>query len=357
MGWAPTDEATCGAFWDKTARALREMDRQGPPVEGGSDSDKSARQHDVEVAEAIIAEVARQHCRGSGGADSGRTTKPKCPRSLTTLERAASRPNTDATQRREWRRQARQECRRWQADLAIWRLNHRDNHRPSGAMARMPDAGGKPTANPDRWRSTLQAHCSDKYRALDTQGPSGEALGGEGQQRELLQRVDEEVKNRRGPGLVWTWEITTGARAFLSRQKSTGKGKLSSEVLQALSAEALWSSRDAEAAFRDGAWLPISWTRIRLYILPKVRRPESWGEFRGICLLNVLSKMYTCGVMLMVKRWAEQNLGVEWIEPMEPMLFGFEPNSRCEDMVMCVQSAVRAAQEWAPRKPIVVINS
>lgn len=44
---------------------------------------------------------------------------------------------------------------------------------------------------------------------------------------------------------------------------------------------------------------PMSWAHIRLYLLPKVRRPESWGENHGIFLLNVF----------MVKKWAEENLG------------------------------------------------
>lgn len=64
--------------------------------------------------------------------------------------------------------------------------------------------------------------------------------------------------------------------------------------------------------------------------------------------------MYMSGAMLMVKKWAEDHLGSEWSES---LLFGFEPHNRCEDLVGCVQSAVQAAQEWAPRKPIVIINS
>lgn len=87
-----------------------------------------------------------------------------------------------------------QERRKWQTDLAVWRLDHRDNHRPGGVMTRMPGVQGRPTANPDLWGSALQAHCSEKYGVQD----------GEEQQRELLQQLDDEVADRPSPSLVRT---------------------------------------------------------------------------------------------------------------------------------------------------------
>lgn len=273
------------------------------------------------TAEVIIAEAARKHGQGASAANSGGCIKPTCPSSLNLLERAL-------------RRQAGRERRRWRADLAIWRLNHPDDN-ARRTMTTMPDSQGRPTTIPDQWSKALQAQCATKYGTHEEIGDDGDddRRTADRRQHDLLRRLDDEVTDRPSPELVWTWEITTRARASLNRQKSTGKGALSAEVLQALSDEGLWAVREMlKLHFETAHDGPMSWTHIRLYLLPKVRRPESWGDFRGICLLKVLSKTYMSGAMLMVKKWAEDDPVSEWNES---LLFGFESHSRCEDLVGC----------------------
>lgn len=78
---------------------------------------------------------------------------------------------------------------------------------------------------------------------------------------------------------------------------------------------------------------PLSWSHIRLFLLPKINKPETWEHFRGICLLHVMSKLYMAGVMLLTRSWAEQHLDSSWTSG---LLFGFEADCRCEDLLMCL---------------------
>lgn len=225
--------------------------------------------------------------------------------------------------------------------MAIWQLRRRETCKASGLLTRMPDDPGGQTATPALRRRALHAHCSNKHSVIDLETTTGEALSGVAQQRLRLQRLDDEVARQPCADIERTWETTVRARAALACQKCTGTGEAPAEALQALSSEALWTLHEMlKLRFEAANDNPVSWTLIRLHLLPRVRRPAEWDEFCGIRLLKLLSKMYMAGVM--------------W-----PLLFGFEPETRCDDMVMCVcvPMAVQAAQEWSPRRPAVVVNT
>lgn len=72
---------------------------------------------------------------------------------------------------------------------------------------------------------------------------------------------------------------------------------------------------------------PTDWRWVKLMLLPKQIAPKQWGQYRGICLLNVLSKMCMGGAVEIARRWSQEVLGPRWHEP---LLFGFERGFQCE---------------------------
>lgn len=177
--------------------------------------------------------------------------------------------------------------------------------------------------------------------------------GEEDRHRLLLHPLNDKVREEQVSATaqvtqpVWSWAVTVQARASLSRNKSTGRSAISAETLQALSSDALHALHDMlHAHFHSSDQPPLSWTYIRRFLLPKVKKAVSWDSYRGICLLNVLSKMYMAGIMVLLKEWEETSADVAW---REPLLFGFQAECQCEDIFMCLQQSVASAREW-PRK-------
>lgn len=101
-GWAPIDDAHRDEFRDSAGKALGQLrDRRREAGFSHEAGDHANAAHELETAEKLIAGMARQHGRsGVGGESTQAASKPVCPRSLTMLERAASRPNADHDQRR-----------------------------------------------------------------------------------------------------------------------------------------------------------------------------------------------------------------------------------------------------------------
>lgn len=58
--------------------------------------------------------------------------------------------------------------------------------------------------------------------------------------------------------------------------------------------------------------------------------------------------------MVSVKQWADRHLAEAWSRQ---LLFGFESGCKCEDMLMCVQTAVQTADEWPKDGPLVLCNT
>lgn len=143
----------------------------------------------------------------------------------TLLERAAARSDVGTAQRQELRREARRGRRRWQADLATWRLNHPEDSNQRRTMTQMPNAQGRPTTNPEQWSRALRQHCAAKYDTRGLRDDEGDAsTTADERQRNLMRQLDDEVANKPSSDIHWTWQTTTRARASLNRQKSTGKG-------------------------------------------------------------------------------------------------------------------------------------
>lgn len=256
----------------------------------------------LEKVETMITDIASQTGR-TQGAVPGR--RPKCSRELRQLERDAS-----PEERRRLRSEARKMRRRWQADIASWKLTTRQQSKP--VPMRMMDKEGNMSADPRKWSETLLKHCERKYSGPDHLAP----------QSTLVNQLNEEVRSS-DPGFPeWTWSVTLRARASLGNGKSTGRSAISAEVLQSLSAEALWSLHMLLKAHYEGdGRSPSTWTQVRLFLLPKMKNPKGWDEFRGICLLNVVSELFMSGVMIVMKDWAKKHLGNDWNDA--PM-FGFE---------------------------------
>lgn len=95
-------------------------------------------------------------------------------------------------------------------------------------------------------------------------------------------------------------------------------------------------------------------TQVRLFLLPKVRKPADWDEYRGICLLNVVPKFYMPGIMILLRDWASVHLGGAW---QEAPLFGFEQTCKCEDLLMSLQCRVAMAVEWPRQHPVVIAST
>lgn len=98
---------------------------------------------------------------------------------------------------------------------------------------------------------------------------------------------------------------------------------------------------------------PITWTQVRLFLLPKMKNPKGRNEFRGICLLNIVSKLFMSGVMILMKDWAKKHLG-NWNEA---PLFGFGASCKCEDLLACLQRRVAMAAEWPRQHPAIVAGT
>lgn len=99
---------------------------------------------------------------------------------------------------------------------------------------------------------------------------------------------------------------------------------------------------------------PVDWRWIKLMLLPKQTAPRNWEQYRGICLLNVLSNVCMGGEMERARRWTHEVLGARW---QAPMLFGFERGFQCEDVLGILQGLVDEATEWGGTRPLVAINT
>lgn len=245
-------------------------------------------------------------------------------------------------ERRRIRSEARKRRRRWQADVATWKLAARQETKPAPLL--LKDDKGRWEADPRKWAESLQRHCAQKYGRPAHLEPLTTVSG-----------LNEKVRCSDQGIPEWSWSVTLRARASLSKGKSTGRSSISAEVLQALSAEAMWSVHMLLRAHYEGdGGSPLSWTQIRWFLLPKMRRPQDWEGFRGICLLNVVSKLFMSGIIVLLKEWAKAHLGRQWTEA---PLFGFEAGCKCEDLLLCLQSRIAMASEWPRRHPIVVAST
>lgn len=289
--------------------------------------------------ENMISDIASRTGRAQGAASSCR---PTCPRNLWELEREASQVTSSPDERRRLRSEARKIRRRWQADIGTCRLTTRQPPKP--VPTRMLDSKGNWSADPRKWSETWLRHCENKYSRPDHLAP----------QSTLVKHLNEAVRTSDRGVPEWTWSVTLRARASLSKGKSTGRSAISAEVLQSLSAEALWSLHMLLKAHYEGdGRSPITWTQVRLFLLPELRQPKGWEEFRGICLLNVVSKLFMSGVLILMKDWAKAHLGSDWNDAPR---FGFEANCKCEDLLMCLQSRDSMAAEW-PRQHRIIVAS
>lgn len=137
--------------------------------------------------------------------------------------------------------------------------------------------------------------------------------------------------------------------------KSTGHSAVSVEVIQAIPFEPTWGLHRALSNFYNSEEMsPADWRWVKLMLLTKQRVPKQWDQYRGICLLNVLSKLCMGGAMEIARRWTQEVLGPRWNEP---MLFGFERGFQCEDVLGILQGLVDEAVEWGEARPLVAINT
>lgn len=141
----------------------------------------------------------------------------------------------------------------------------------------------------------------------------------------------------------------------VDKGNSTGRSAISSEALLSLSSGAPWSLHIMlKTHYKTASATPMSWTRIRLFLLPKSSKPDDWSGFRGICLLNVLSKLFVSGLMVMLRDWSSEHLGRSW---RSIPLFGFAQECKAEDLITCLQARVAEASEWPEQRPMVIASS
>lgn len=339
-GSNPKNHEAMKKFRHDTCRDL--MDLMSSTDRSATETSTAAK---LEKAENIIASAARAAAGQTG--TGGIPGRPKCPRILAEFEREASQQTTPPDRKRELRRQARQERRRWQAEPAEWRLRHP----PQSSAPRLPTCmqlrTGEKTSHTTKWSKDLHHYCADKYSGPEESG-----------EQELFEELNQQVREDDGGNtdtMQWTWATTIQARASMTKGKSTGRNDPSAEVLQGLSNEALWIIHTMLIEHYNSEHRgPISWSHIRLYLLPKVRQPLDWDMFRGICVLSVLSKMFMAGVMTLVKQRADLHLGSAWSDQ---LLYGFEPGCKCEDLLMTIQAAAQTSAEWPSSMPLVLCNT
>lgn len=155
----------------------------------------------------------------------------------------------------------------------MWRLTSKQGG-SNKTPVQMRDGKGNMSADPRRWAESLREHCTTKYSLKP----------GSKSHDDLITELDIAVSQAAGAPPEWSWDVTLRARAALSRGKSTGRSAISSETLLALSSEALWSLHIMlKFHYETAGSSPMSWKRIRLFLLPKSSRPEDWSGFRGIC--------------------------------------------------------------------------
>lgn len=180
----------------------------------------------------------------------------------------------------------------------------------------------------------MRKHCSAKYSATSSD------------HSDLLRELNSAVM-REGevdPRVDWRWEDTLAARAALRPGKSTGHSAVSAEVLQVLPFEFTWGLHQTlRKVYYSDELSPAGWRWIKLMLLPKQTVPQNWDQYRGICLLNVMSKICVGDAMEIARRWSREVLGERWEAP---MLSGFERGFQCEDVLGVLQGLVDEAFEW-----------
>lgn len=184
------------------------------------------------------------------------------------------------------RREARQLRRRWQAAQGEWKVKHPQKSGFSRIPTSMRMKDGAITSHPARRAADLHQHCVSKYGWRNDAEKESEL--------QLSEALNDDVAHSQDmEDFRWSWSVTIQARASLSKGWSTGRGDVSAETLQGLSSEALWAIHTMLVEHFEGQHQgPLSWAHIRLFLLPKTKHPENWDQFRGICLLNAMSKLY-----------------------------------------------------------------
>lgn len=203
-GWTPTGIAQLHNFRDETSRQLQEILQDTDSLH--------SRGSVIEEAERVICESAAKHGAAAFAGDVGGLGRgrPKCPRQLRELERAASRPTCNSDDRRRMRTSVRKLRRSWRLDLAKWRL--RVARKTSAAPPfSMMDESGEMTSDTKRWSRALHAHCEAKYTRPGEDGRQRALMG------HLNERVSEEQDSVAGQASqpVWSWAIKVQARAPL----------------------------------------------------------------------------------------------------------------------------------------------
>lgn len=133
-------------------------------------------------------------------------------------------------------------------------------------------------------------------------------------------------------------------RAALNCGKATGTSALSAEVLRYLPTATLWQLHCAmKDLFEEYELPPESWHELMLVLLPKVKTVGAFSDFRGVCLINTMSKMLMAGAVHLGKEYAMANLREQW---KDQMIFGLEPGMCTEQISMTLQLMTERATEW-----------
>ena len=162
-------------------------------------------------------------------------------------------------------------------------------------MPKSIECDGEHTADRKRWATSLEQHCRDKYHddaiTMDMQMDMVENL--------RLEAVKAESEGRHPPRMTDAVILQAAAR-MSSGRAAGGCTDIVAEMIKSLP----WSTKLMigemfRLRYNGGYTSNTSWTRIVICLLAKVSSPKKFSDYRGVGLLDVLSKWdMTCIVMI-----------------------------------------------------------
>ena len=341
-GWRPKDESELKKFKANIVEAAVVCDSEGLPVATPNDAGKphGSLQEITGAIQKAVAEI--DYTTAATRRKAVRRKPPELKAAKDELEKA----------RRFWRRskdtatdEEAEECIKGIREARrVWRKLRRIQNAKEAALAKATPVqevevltiDGVETRNREEWRRALEAHCKKKFV-------------GEG----MNEKIDETIRDFTRAADFWerdgmepppmTIAHVLRARSTLKMGSSGGGDGLVAEVLLNLPLTVVAIVHSHFVARYRGWWvedLP-QWRELLMFFLQKIKNVKNVKDYRGVTLLNLLSKWY-CGTLMLI--YEEDTVRpARWLKIAS---VGFRPATSVAMVASSLLMTYRAAWEW-----------
>lgn len=193
------------------------------------------------------------------------------------------------------------------------------------------------TANRDEWQKHLHEHCTNKYSGVFSQS---DLLHFHSYCLSLA--TSHEIDGRHKATLDMSLEDVLVAKSTMTKGTSSGGDSLiNTEMLCIFPIVfTFWIYFVFRARFFGKLISPASWLLIVMIFFSKSMHPRCFDHFRGIALLDNISKWYSGAIVRNITRQITRT------KYKDACCFAYTPKHCCGEIVLVISNLLRVAYDW-----------